>query len=96
MEGLDYINAAIMGGVIAIGIFLKDWLKDKKIKNFELKRLLPVFILIVAEVLNVGYGLTIQQNIVISISEGFVSACISVFGYDVVKTVMKKGNKDDA
>ena len=96
MEGLDYINAAIMGGVIAIGIFLKDWLKDKKIKDFELKRLLPVFILIVAEVLNVGYGLTIQQNIVISISEGFVSACISVFGYDVVKTVMKKGNKDDA
>ena len=35
MEGLDYINAAIMGGVIAIGIFLKDWLKDKKIKNFD-------------------------------------------------------------
>ena len=93
MENLNFINAAIMAGTIAIGVFLKSWLKGKKIKNFELNRLLPIFILIISEALNIGYGLINGDNIVVSISTGFVCACISVFGYDVWKSAVKSGNK---
>ena len=94
MENLDFINAAIMAGTIAVGVFLKNWLKNKKIKNFELKRLLPIFILIVSEALNIVYGIINGDNIVISISTGFVCACISAYGYDVWKSVVKSGNKE--
>ena len=94
MENFDWMDAAMVGGVVAIGKFIKEWLKGKKIKNFELKRLLPVFILIAAETMYVIYSLTTGENMVLAVSEGFVSACIATFGYDVVKSAFKGGNKD--
>lgn len=95
MENLNFMNGAIGAAVIAIGTFLKEWLKDKKIKNFELKRLLPILVFIVAEVLNIVYGLTTGENIVVSFSNGVTSTFIAVFGYDVYKSVFKKGNKEE-
>lgn len=95
MENFDWMDAAMVGGVVAIGKFLKEWLKNKKIKNFKLKRLLPLFILLAAEVMYVLYSFSTGENMVLAVSEGFVSACIATFGYDVVKTAMKKGNKDE-
>lgn len=94
MENLNFINVSIAAAVVAAGAFLKEWLKDKKIKNFELKRLLPIFILIIAEVINIVYGLTTGENIVVSVSNGVTSAFVAVFGYDVYKSVVKGGNKD--
>ena len=95
MENLNFMNGAIGAAVITIGTFLKEWLKDKKIKNFELKRLLPIFVFIIAEVLNIVYGLTTGENIVVSFSNGVTSTFIAVFGYDVYKSVFKKGNKEE-
>lgn len=95
MADFSYINAAIAGAVVAIGAFLKMWLKDKKIGKFELKRLLPIFILIIAEALNIVYGLTTGENIVISISNGITSTFIAVFGYDVAKSLFKNGVKEE-
>ncbi len=94
MENLNFINVPIAVAVVTAGAFLKEWLKDKKIKNFELKRLLPIFILIIAEVINIVYGLTTGENIVVSVSNGVTSAFVAVFGYDVYKSVVKGGNKD--
>ena len=95
MENFDWMDAVMVGGVVAIGKFIKKWLKDKKIKNFKLKRLLPVFILIAAEIMYVLYSFTTGENIILAISEGFVSACIATFGYDAVKSAFKGGNKDE-
>lgn len=95
MENLNFINGAIGGAVIAFGAFLKEWLKGKKIKNFELKRLLPIFVFIVAEALNIAYGLTTGENIVVSIANGFTSTFIATFGYDVYKSIFKKGTKEE-
>ena len=95
MENLNFINGAIGAAVIAFGAFLKEWLKGKKIKNFEVKRLLPILVFIVAEVLNITYGLTTGENIVVSISNGLTSTFIATFGYDVYKSVFKKGNKEE-
>ena len=95
MENLNFINGPIGAAVIAVGVFLKEWLKDKKIKNFKLIRLLPIFVFIVAEVLNIVYGLITGENIVISFSNGITSTFIAVFGYDVYKSVFKKGTKEE-
>lgn len=95
MENLNFINGAIGAAVIAFGAFLKKWLKGKKIKKFELKRLLPIFVFIVAEALNIAYGLTTGENIVVSISNGLTSTFIAVFGYDVYKSVFKEGTKEE-
>ena len=73
MNIFNLVNSSIAGAVIAIGVFLKNFLKDKKIKNFEVKRLLPLFLLIVSEIINIAYGLTQGENIVVSISNGFIS-----------------------
>ena len=94
MNIFNLVNSSIAGAVIAIGVFLKSFLKDKKIKNFEVKRLLPLFILIVSEIINIAYGLTQGENIVVSISNGFISTFVSTYGYDVVKSIVSKGNKD--
>ena len=95
MENFDWMDAVLVGGVVAIGKFIKEWLKGKKIKGFELVRLLPVFILLAAETIYILYSFSTGENIILAISEGFVSACIATFGYDVVKTAMKKGNKEE-
>ena len=95
MDIFNIVNASISGAVVAAGVFLKSWLKDKKIKNFELKRLLPIFLLIVSEVLNIAYGLTQGENIVISISNGLISTFIATYGYDVVKSIMSKGTREE-
>ena len=94
MDIFNVVNSSIAGAVIAVGVFLKNWLKDKKIKNFELKRLLPLFLLIISEALNIAYGMTQGENIVVSISNGLISTFIATFGYDVVKSIMSKGIKD--
>ena len=90
MESSNAANTAISGAVVAFGIFLKEWLKDKKIGNFELRRLLPLLILLASEILNIAYGYTQGENIVISISNGVTSACMAAFGYDVVKSITSK------
>lgn len=95
MENLNFINGAIGGAVIAFGFFLKEWLKGKKIKNFKLIRLLPIFVFIVAEALNIAYGLTTGENIVVSFSNGLTSTFIAVFGYDVYHSAFKKGTKEE-
>ena len=95
MENLNFINGSIGAAVIAAGVFLKEWLKDKKIKNFKLIRLLPIFVFIIAEVLNIVYGLTTGENMVVSFSNGITSTFIAVFGYDVYKSVFKKGTKEE-
>ena len=87
------VNGAIAAAVVAIGKFLKEFLKDKKIRDFELKRLLPIFIFIVAEVLNIAYGITTGENIVVSFSNGITSTFLSVFGYDIVKSLRGEENK---
>lgn len=94
MNIFNLVNSSIAGAVIAIGVFLKSFLKDKKIKNFEVKRLLPLFLLIVSEIINIAYGLTQGENIVVSISNGFISTFVATYGYDVVKSIVSKGNKD--
>lgn len=90
----SYINAAIAGAVVAVAAFLKTWLKDKKIGNFKLKRLLPIFVGIIAEILNIIYGLTTGENIVISVANGITSTFIAVFGYDVAKALFKEGDEE--
>lgn len=90
----NVVNTSISGAVVAIGVFLKDWLKDKQIKNFKLVRLLPLFLLIISEILNIVYGYTQGENIMISVSNGIISALTATYGYDVVKAVMKNGVKD--
>lgn len=94
MDIFNVVNSSIAGAVIAVGVFLKNWLKDKKIKNFELKRLLPLFLLVISEVINIAYGLSQGENIVISISNGLISTFIATYGYDVVKSIVSKGTKD--
>ena len=94
MDIFNVVNSSIAGAVIAVGVFLKNWLKDKKIKNFELKRLLPLFLLVISEVINIAYGLSQGENIVISISNGLISTFIATYGYDVVKSIFSKGTKD--
>lgn len=94
MDIFNVVNSSIAGAVIAVGVFLKNWLKDKKIKNFELKRLLPLFLLVISEVINIAYGLSQGENIVISISNGLISTFIATYGYDVVKSIISKGTKD--
>lgn len=95
MNIFNLVNSSIAGAVIAIGVFLKNFLKDKKIKNFEVKRLLPLFLLIVSEIINIAYGLTQGENIVVSISNGFISTFVATYGYDVVKSIVSKGNKEE-
>ena len=83
-------NTTISSAIVAIGVFLKDWLKDKKIGNFELKRLLPILLLFISEAINIAYGYMQGENIMISMSNGVISACMATYGYDVVKTIMSK------
>lgn len=87
-------NTSISGLVIAIGVFLKSWLKDKKIKNFELNRILPILLLFISEIISVVYGSTRGEDIWTSLSNGVVSALTATYGYDVVKTAMSNGIKN--
>ena len=69
-EILNLTNGSIAGATIVVGVFLKKILKGKKIKNFELTRLLPLLIVCVSEALNIVYGIITSENIIISISNG--------------------------
>lgn len=86
------VNSSIAGAVIAFGVFLKDDLENKKIGNFELNRLLPIILLLVSETLNILYGYSIGENIIVSISNGLISTMIATYGYDVYKTLKGKRN----
>ena len=90
MNIFNAINSSIAGAVIAFGVFLKDDLKDKKIGNFELKRLLPIILLLVSEALNILYGYSIGENVIVSISNGLISTLLATYGYDVFKTLKKE------
>lgn len=90
----DAINGIISAGVVAFGALLKGGLKGVKIGNFELNRLLPIFILIAAEVIHITYGYMIGENIVVSMSRGFTSTGIAVFGYDVAKSLTQKEKQE--
>lgn len=89
MEVSDAVNNAIAAIVMALGVYLKNDLKDKKIGNFKVSRLLPVIILVVSEAFNIIYGLTQGEHIIVSISNGLTSAMKATFGYDVVKSLTK-------
>ena len=89
MNSLNGVNGIISGIVVAIGVYLKNDLKDKKIGNFKLMRLFPLIILIVSEILHITYGFTQGEDTIISISNGLTSAMLATFGYDVVKSMSK-------
>lgn len=96
----DYINIAnaiIMGATIFSGFYIKKFVKNKKIGNFELKRLLPILILIVGETFSILYGLSTGENIILSICNGLIVSGVSAFGYDIFKSLHKKGiiNSED-
>jgi len=93
-EIINIVNAIIMGATVAAGIFIKKFLKNKKIKSFNLSRLLPIFILLVGETLNILYGVATGENIVISISKGLIVSCVAAFGYDVYKSLFYHGVVD--
>lgn len=91
---LDYINlanAAIMGATIFSGVYIKKFIKNKKIKNFSLIRILPILILIVGETLSILYGLSVGENIILSICNGLIVSGVSAFGYDMFKSLRKNG-----
>lgn len=88
-------NAVIMGATIAAGIFLKHIIKNKKIGNFEIKRLLPIFILLIGEFLSVAYGIMTNENMIISISNGLTNSGIAAFGYDIFKSLYHNGAIND-
>ena len=87
------VNNAIAIAVYAAGKFLKEFLKDKKIKDFELNRLLPIFIFVISEILNIAYGITNGENIVVSFSNGITSTFLAVYGYDIIKSLRGRENK---
>ena len=88
---INAISPLIMGATIAAGVFIKKGLKGVKIGNFEVVRLLPIFILIVGEVLSIVYGLITDENIVLSVSSGLIVSAIAAFGYDIYKSLFGKG-----
>ena len=90
MEVSEAINNAIAVIVTALGVYLKHDLNDKKIGNFKLIRLLPLFILVISETLHIAYGFTQGEDIIISISNGLKSAMIATFGYDIAKSFIKR------
>lgn len=95
-EILNLTNGSIAGATIVVGVFLKKILKGKKIKNFELTRLLPLLIVCVSEALNIVYGIMTSENIIISISNGLITAFMAISGYDMFKSLYIKGMKQQA
>lgn len=88
---LNAVNSSLAGATIAAGVLIKYLIGDKKIGKVSLKKFLPLFILIVGELLNILYGITTKQNIVISVSNGLISTLLATYGYDFYKAVHKKG-----
>lgn len=89
---LNAVNSSIAGATIASGVFLKKIIGDKKIGKVSLKKFLPLFIFIIGELLNILYGFTTNQNIVVSISNGLFSTLLASYGYDIFKTIYKGGS----
>lgn len=92
ISGLAAIYVAI---IVIIGKVLKPLLVGKKLGKVELTKLLPVFLLIVGEVLTIVGAIVQHTDIWTAIVSGVLYTGVAVLGYDSIRGAMSKGVKSE-